>query len=54
MNDFLTLKSSKNYQEYSLSWSNGNDSYISLIKHSEKNENYFKKKLVQKIDFFQK
>ena len=53
MNDFLTLKSSKNYQEYFLSWSSGNDTYISLIKHSEKNENYFKKKLVQKIDFFQ-
>ena len=53
MNDFLTLKSSKNYHEYSLSWSSGNDSCISLIKYSEKNENYFKKKLVQKIDFFQ-
>ena len=53
MNDFFILESSKNNKKYFLSWSNQNDDYISLTKYSEKKENYYKKKLIQKINLFQ-
>lgn len=54
MNDFLILESDKKKKEYFLSWSKNNNTYISLIKYSEKKEYYYKKKLIYKIDLFQK